>query len=316
LKKGYSMSNIPPSPSPSPSQVDLLTAGEVIRQARELAGVKIAVVASALKVTEQKIEALEANRFDLFPNPVFYRSLAASICKYLQIDAAPVLERLPKNNVPQLGNGVSGISGINQPFRSRGDAWNFAIPPFLGNSTTWIVLALVVASIVILLLPEQKVAWITHWIHQSPSATAPTEEVADDKPADEQVVTSEIVVPPTSTSFATSPIVSSPPASSASASATPSAPASNPVMGMAGGGLGNDLIRFKAKGSVWIQVIDANGKTQLSKALVAGDIATASGATPLAVVVGRADAVDVEVRGTPFNLTSVAKENIAKFEVK
>lgn len=78
----------------------------------------------------------------------------------------------------------------------------------------------------------------------------------------------------------------------------------------------NGLIRFKAKGSVWIQVIDANGKTQLSKALSAGEIAAASGTPPLAVTVGRADLVDVEVRGAPFNVMPLAKENIAKFEVK
>jgi cytoskeleton protein RodZ len=33
-------------------------------------------------------------------------------------------------------------------------------------------------------------------------------------------------------------------------------------------------------------------------------------------VVGRADVVDVEVRGLPFNLSVVAKENVARFEVK
>jgi cytoskeleton protein RodZ len=37
---------------------------------------------------------------------------------------------------------------------------------------------------------------------------------------------------------------------------------------------------------------------------------------PLAVVVGRADAIEVQVRGLAFDLTSVAKDNVARFEVK
>ena len=38
--------------------------------------------------------------------------------------------------------------------------------------------------------------------------------------------------------------------------------------------------------------------------------------TPLSIVVGRVDATDVEVRGQPFSLVSVAKDNVARFEVK
>jgi cytoskeleton protein RodZ len=53
----------------------------------------------------------------------------------------------------------------------------------------------------------------------------------------------------------------------------------------------------------------------LRKTLAAGEVAGASGAVPLMVVVGKADAVDVSVAGKPFNLIAVAKDNIARFEV-
>ncbi|HEY5582759.1 MAG TPA: RodZ domain-containing protein, partial [Rhodoferax sp.] len=32
--------------------------------------------------------------------------------------------------------------------------------------------------------------------------------------------------------------------------------------------------------------------------------------------VGRADATEVQVRGKPFDLTGIAKNNVARFEVK
>jgi len=54
----------------------------------------------------------------------------------------------------------------------------------------------------------------------------------------------------------------------------------------------------------------------LSKTLSDGEVIGASGATPLSVVIGRVDATEVEVRGQPFSLVSVAKDNVARFEVK
>ena len=50
--------------------------------------------------------------------------------------------------------------------------------------------------------------------------------------------------------------------------------------------------------------------------LAAGETVSVSAPTPLAVIVGRADATEVTVRGKPFDLTAVARENVARFEVK
>jgi cytoskeleton protein RodZ len=42
----------------------------------------------------------------------------------------------------------------------------------------------------------------------------------------------------------------------------------------------------------------------------------ASGNLPLSVVLGRADAVQVQVRGQAFDVKALAKDNVARFEVK
>lgn len=73
---------------------------------------------------------------------------------------------------------------------------------------------------------------------------------------------------------------------------------------------------FRAQGPSWIQVIDATGAIVLKRELVAGETASAVGALPLAVVVGRADVTTVEVRGKPMDLAPLAKNNVARFEVK
>jgi len=78
----------------------------------------------------------------------------------------------------------------------------------------------------------------------------------------------------------------------------------------------NATITFSAKGESWVKVTDAKGEVVLGRMLRSGESANASGALPLAVVVGRADAIQVMVRGQAFGMGGVTKNNVARFEVK
>ncbi|MEI6839447.1 MAG: DUF4115 domain-containing protein, partial [Alcaligenaceae bacterium] len=77
-----------------------------------------------------------------------------------------------------------------------------------------------------------------------------------------------------------------------------------------------DLLVFKAKSTTWVRVSDAKGSVQFEKTLAAGESAIASGVLPLAIVVGNVAATEMLVRGQAFNLEEVAKNNVARFEVK
>src|SRR6187402_2552453 len=99
-------------PAPEP------TAGTLLRQAREAAGMHIAALAVSLKVPVKKLEALEADRFDLLPDAVFVRALASSVCRTLKVDPSPILEKLPQTAAPRLAHDTSGI---NAPFRAPSD---------------------------------------------------------------------------------------------------------------------------------------------------------------------------------------------------
>ena len=80
--------------------------------------------------------------------------------------------------------------------------------------------------------------------------------------------------------------------------------------------LATGTVEFKAKGDSWIQVTDARGGVQLRKLLAAGESAGASGPLPLVVTVGSVSATEVQVRGKPFDLAPVSRDNVARFEVK
>ena len=54
----------------------------------------------------------------------------------------------------------------------------------------------------------------------------------------------------------------------------------------------------------------------LERNLAADESASVNVPGPLTVVIGRADATEVFVRGKPFDLAGVSRENVARFEVK
>src|SRR3954447_26479225 len=92
-----------------------VTAGALLRQAREAAGLHVAALAVSLKVPVRKLEALEEDRYDDIGDAVFIRALASSVCRTLKMDPQPVLGGLPQSAVPRL---TSGNEGLNAPFRA------------------------------------------------------------------------------------------------------------------------------------------------------------------------------------------------------
>ena len=305
------------------------TAGDLLRGAREAAGIHIASLAASLKVPVKKLEALEQDRFDLLPDAVFVRALASSVCRTLKVDPALVLERMPQTAAPKL---AQRSASINAPFRSPGDGprsspWKHASRPVV-----LAVLALLLGALVLIFLPGVG--------HDSVTGQRDAEEgQANAASAKPQSLPATMVmagagladsaIPAAATVAAAVPEGSLPaapvaeqavaapaapvslPANSPAVPDSAATPASPPVQAAPGG-----IVTFRAKQESWVEVTDAKGSVVLRRTLGAGEVAGASGALPLAAVVGRADATQVEVRGRAFDLTSVARDNVARFEVK
>jgi cytoskeleton protein RodZ len=123
-----------------------ITAGKMLRSARDAAGLHVAALAVSMKIPVKKLEALEADRLDLLHDAVFVRALAASVCRALKIDPTPILNKLPLNSAPRLN---PDDRGINAPFHSSNEVAGMAIPAMLTKPSTLIVLALVLAGIAV-----------------------------------------------------------------------------------------------------------------------------------------------------------------------
>ena len=78
----------------------VVTAGGLLREARQAAGLHIAALAVALKVPVSKLEALEADDYAKLTDTVFVRALASSVCRALKADSP--------GSMPPPGNWNSG----------------------------------------------------------------------------------------------------------------------------------------------------------------------------------------------------------------
>lgn len=292
---------------------ELVSAGTMLKNAREAEGLSIAVLAVSLKVPVKKLEALEADRFDLLPDNVFARALAASVCRTLKIDPAPILERLPHPTAPRL---KTDESGINTPFRTSGDKFNLSFLNQLSKPFVLAVLVLLVGVFVLVFLPSTQRTEIANVLKSDVAAiNSPLQAPmpSDNAAANEAVAPPQLIDSTVSTSAA--------PLAMNQASVVPLATlpgdvaTASPAM-VAGSGATTGTVVLTAHRSSWVEVVDASGVVQVRKTMKDGETVGASGVMPLSVVVGRADTTEVQVRGKPFDLSRLAKDNVARFEVK
>lgn len=289
------------------------SAGSLLRQAREAAGQHIGALAVAIHVPLKKLEALEADRYDLLPETVYTRALASKVCRALKIDPEPVLRLLPQHGAPHLR---PDGAGMNVPFQRPGDDEHGGVLGQLPKPALAAVLALLAGAFALLFYPSEPTtppARLTDSSAQpaAPMGVAPALVLADATPAPVPAPAPQPVRAPV-------PAPAAPPALVAAAAA-PAAPKTVPAPPPVGADAAStrQLLQFKTKGTSWIEVLDAQGAVLLRRNLEPGEsTGVSSGALPLTVVIGRADATEVWLRGKPFSLQNVSSENVARFEVK
>lgn len=310
------------SAADTPGQGMSVTAGALLRDAREAAGLHIAALAVALKVPVAKLEALEADNFSALPDMVFVRALASSVCRTLKIDPQAVLALLPQGEGPRLSAGDVGLNAPVKGFAGRSSA-----APFKGagsRSFVWAVGLLLIGAALMMFLPRGLDADLSALLKQPETTTKipmPTGNVAQEisvavgaeervpAPAPAPAAAAGVGVElPAGESIKPAGIASHPIVlPSVEASAPSSAPAADAPSG---------VLAFKARSESWIQVRDAAGALVLQRNLAPNELVSVSGVLPLAVVIGRADATEVFVRGKPYDIGPVSRENVARFEVK
>jgi len=295
-----------------------MTGGGMLKAARQASGMHIAALAVALKVPVSKLEALEADNYAVLPDTVFVRALASSVCRTLKVDPAPILALLPQSKSPHL---KADTAGLNAPVKGHGGrastsfASSSSFTASTSRSVTVVVLALLAGALALVYFPRSSDGLAND--PSSSSGVGPQAPVAGGDvslvgviaaPLSNQVAPDSVgaggpsVAAASEALFTVAPTIAPAPVVSASEAASTVAP--------------SGVLLLRARSESWVQVKDSAGAVVLQRNLAAAETVSVSGAVPMSVVIGRADATEVFVRGKPFELAPVSRENVARFEVK
>lgn len=325
-------------------------AGEMLRLAREAQNMTLEGLASTIKVTPVKLEALEQGQFDKLPDANFTRALAMTVCRALKLDPTEVLAALPAARPTAL---AEGKPPLNQPFKDvRGGSplfdrqwdWSGLL------SFKWLApIVLLAGAVVIYVLPDSVdvPGWVRQVLQTSPRAVEATAveqaassalsqapeasepDVAASEPSAVAMAASVVSSASNASAAQTSLVLDSADgvaASAAGAAATDprlattgvavgnaaaTAPASSPAIGASAGAL-----VLTATAASWVDVRDAKGVKLLSQQVAPGQTMTLSGTPPLKALIGNASGVNLNYKGQPVDLVPLTRNNVARVELK
>jgi cytoskeleton protein RodZ len=295
-----------------------MTAGKLLKAARLAAGLHLGVLSVNLKVSVRQLEALEADQYPSDQSPVFARGLAASFCRQLRIDPAPILALMPLSaNYLQPNGFVRHARLAPSNFRHMNRSAT-GLP--LQASLSAVGMLLLIAALIWLPSPAQW-AWLdsvaayvtspdpqeTSTVISPPEATPPASLASESS-----LLATNVNVPELLDSS------SARPAGQTVAITYPPQMASQDTSKAPSGSVGataSELL-FSAIDTSWIEVRDEKSQVLWSGILKPGESNRLLVSPRATVVVGRADAVQVKFRGQAFDLKPHSLSNVARFEVK
>lgn len=283
-----------------------VTHSMLLSQARESAGLHIAALAAALKVPVRKLEALEAGRYHELPDLTFSRALASSVCRHLKVDPAPILEQIPMGRAVDLG---LPSQAINAPYATSAPPPSAHFSSLLRHPALLIAVALIIAAGVIFSLPSQPV-------RQDPVPVPGTAPDEDQRVLSQNVEGPSVLAPVAVSDGALSEALQAVPTTDPPAPALVEAITAVPMALPPDAGVGAAMLAISVTADTWVEVVDGSGIHQVKRMLNAGDVLSFPNSTHYSLVLGRADAVNVVVRGVPFDTAPFTRNSVARFQVK
>ena len=277
-------------------------AGAMLRAAREAAGKGASELATQLKVSSDKIQALETGEWERLPDPAFARALLRAAAKALKADAEAIMRVLPPI--------------LTSPAQASLEAAPVRKPVPMGRQGPgsggyrkwwWVVGAIVIAALLIFFLPNRDdlALWFSRSVSSEQASTARGKEpVAAPTPTLAESVAGSSggqTQPASAMAMASAPAV---------ATSAPAAQASGPETAVSA-----SVLKLLTTAESWIQVSSRQGKSLFSGTVVAGagqEIRLSGQDFPVQLVVGNAAHTQVTLDGTPVALTTTPNNNVAR----
>ena len=286
------------------------SAGVLLAQARQTAGLSVDDVAGQLKLAPRQVAAIERDDFASLPGRTFVRGFIRNYARLVKLDVDTVLAAIPDDGTAQTPErALSTATG-----RSIGEIPRDSRPrPGMARWMVPLVLAAIVA-----------VAAFYEFARPPAPVGAPAAQVEPVAPAPPPSTPSSTVPSPADESAAPAGsagavIGSTPPATSelpnplAGGTAT-ATDAGNAARAAAPPARGQLTLAFR--GTSWLEVRDRTGTVVLSMTGTAGTTHDVAVSPPGELVLGNAAAVDATWRGKSVDLASYTKQNVARVRLE
>ncbi len=250
--------------------------GSLLSSARAAKGVTLAEAAAQLHCDEVLLRALESDRFEELGAPVFVQGHLRRYADYLGAPTDQLMSAW----------GLLRAEKLAEPDLAR--IPRAPVPAV--DPKVWTRRAMVAGTTVII----AAAAWlILRWGSASAPATAVAPASAPATTIAPTVVTTEAPAPVSAPEVAPMPVA---PAPITSVAAT-----------------GSAVLRLVPRQSSWVEVYDASNRRRYYGNASAGTPVSLRGDAPFSVVLGRADAVAIELNGQPITLPSMFIYNATAF---
>lgn len=273
--------------------------GAILKRAREAQGISLGDMAARSRLSVQQLRAIESERVDELPEPVYVRAFLRGIASVLELDPEPIVA----DYAARFGTATVGLLPDHDPATEtivrKDDGRRLGVN--LG------ILVLVVAA-----------AAAGAWAYFSGG---------DDVPAEQAPVVEEVqpVEPPT-----VAPAPTEPAAEPVDAAAEPVKPEvedpaviepapevkPEPAKPAPVAKTGDRRMTLRTSGQCWVQVVGPNGRSLFAKEMAAGDVARLEVPVGSRVTVGNAAVMKLTLDGDPFELTKATRAGICRFNVK
>lgn len=301
--------------------------GEVLRTAREKAGLSISDIAYRFKLGAQQVEFIESEQWDRLPGRTFIRGIVRSYARELHLDSEALLARLLVE--PTVAEPVAKIVPDSTPAQPAD------VPKQTAPRDKLIVagglLVLLLAVLVYFLLPED----LFEDAPVAANSAGPVVEAGQGSttlqpvvvPLSEGKPATDAAGKPTESATSTQPVTlpAVTPASPAPGATTAEAPkpATPPVEKeaadkataaklLAAGGVS---LKVKFSETSWVEVRDKSGNVIFSHTGAAGAERDVVGMAPLSLHIGNAAGVKLEYKGKPVDLAPHIRNNIGRVKL-
>jgi len=328
--------------TPESPAVSLPKMGEILREKREEKNLTVEDVSNRLRLSVRQIQALEANHFASFPEPMMTRGFIRNYARFLEIDADPLLQAY-REYVPSESPHSLSLHSANVQLPINGQhSWGKYI-------VLLVVVALLAAGWVIYedYLPHPTFVETPAPTAQTAAETAPAnepmpeaalplaerenEQGVADASGNSVETTAPVAVPPASAAEATNPApgqAGAKPAESLNQQANPEQAnpeqakpeqpkpqESSPVASLklkTDAGTNLLKLKFTFTEESWVSVVDTDGNQVFNKTKPAGSQDVVEAKPPVKLVLGNAAGSQVSFQGKAIDLAPYTRLNVAR----